>query len=83
MKDENGDSFEKYNTFRTEGEFKGFVKARLETIGRTQKDHEDRLRRTEKSIAKIMTTASAVGATFGILFAVIGDWIKGILGLGK
>ena len=83
MKDENGNSYERYNVFKNDAEFQGYVKARLETIVSIQKDHEKRIRKTEKAISRIMTTASAVGATFGIIFTIIGDWLKDILGLNK
>jgi len=76
MKDENGNSYEKQNTFKNDAEFKGFVKARLETVIDIQKDHEKRLRRTETVLTKIMAVASAAGAVFGIVFAFIGDWFK-------
>ena len=77
--DENGKPYEKYDDFRNESEFRGFVKAKLGTVCKIQDNHERRIRRTETAITKIYATASAIGAICGIIFSLVGDWFKDLL----
>jgi chromosome segregation ATPase len=40
------------------------------------KDHEKRIRKTETIITKMTGIAFAIGSLAGIIWAVLGDWIK-------